>query len=349
MATSNRIPVAELIPFARELLLRVGLEADKARVVAEILVEGDLLGHNTHGLALLPRYLDEIEKGRMTKSGEPIVVSDFPAAVTWDGRRLPGPWLTVRALELAAQRAKKNGSCAIVIRRSHHIACLAAFLRPIAEQGLMAILTCSDPEVAIVSPHGGTRPVFTPDPVAAAWPTEGDPVIVDVSMSIATNAMTNRLRAEGKKFPGQWALDAEGNATDDPNALFTNPSGTLLPMGGVDHGHKGYSLALLVEALTGGLSGHGRADPPEGWGANIFIQVFAPELFGGARDFRRQTEKVAAACRAVPPRPGSARVRLPGEAGLRRRERQLNEGMDLYPGILAALKPWAEKLNVPAL
>src|SRR4051812_17276161 len=111
-------PTAEsLIAFATALLTRAGLDADKARTVAEVLVEADLLGHTTHGLALLSPYLAEIEKGAMTKAGEPIVLSDLPAAVTWDGRRLPGPWLVVRALDLAAARAKINGSCTVVIRR----------------------------------------------------------------------------------------------------------------------------------------------------------------------------------------------------------------------------------------
>src|SRR6185436_16310469 len=105
----------------------------------------DLFGHNTHGLSLLPGYLGEIEKGSMTKAGEPRVIADFPAAVTWDGLRLPGPWLTRKALALASARAKQNGVCTISIRRSHHLACLAAYLQPVAEEGLMVILTCSDP------------------------------------------------------------------------------------------------------------------------------------------------------------------------------------------------------------
>jgi LDH2 family malate/lactate/ureidoglycolate dehydrogenase len=77
---------------ARNLLERVGLETDKARVVAEVLLEGDLLGHTTHGLHLLAAYLADIEQGGMARSGEPRLLSDCPAAVTWDGRRLPGPW-----------------------------------------------------------------------------------------------------------------------------------------------------------------------------------------------------------------------------------------------------------------
>lgn len=343
---SDRYPASRLVDFARDLLSRVGLDPDKAKTVAEILVEGDLLGHNTHGLALLPAYLAELEHGSMTKSGEPQVLADFPAAVTWDGLRLPGPWLTVRAIELGMERARKNGSCTIVIRRSHHLACLAAYLQRATDRGFMVLLTCSDPNVSSVAPYGGRTDVFTPNPLAAAWPTAGQPVIIDVSMSVTTNALTKRLHSEGKRFPAPWALTAEGTPTDDPGALFSKPPGTLLPTGGVDHGHKGYALTLMVEALTGGLAGHGRADPKEGWGATVMVQVYDPALFGGAEAFRRQTEFVAAKCRATPPRPGFASVRLPGESGLRKRAQQLLSGVELYPSIMPALEPWAERLQV---
>jgi L-lactate dehydrogenase len=347
-AMSERYSARELAVFATALLAGTGLEADKAQVVADILVEGDLLGHTTHGLQLLARYLDEIEKGSMARSGEPRVIADFPAAVTWDGRRLPGPWLTVRAIDLATERAKKNGTCTVVIRRSHHLACLAAYLKRATDQGFMLLLSCSDPDIASVAPHGGRRGVYTPNPVAAAWPTDGDPVMLDVSMSITTNGLVNRCRAEGRKLPGPWTVDADGQPSDDPNVLFTNPPGALLPIGGLDHGHKGYALGLLIEALTGALAGHGRADPREGWTANVYVQVFDPALFGGREDFIRQTKHVADACRATPPRPGFDRVRLPGESGLRRREAQLAEGVELYPGIMPALAPWAKKLGVAA-
>jgi LDH2 family malate/lactate/ureidoglycolate dehydrogenase len=338
----------ELIAFAVSLLGKAGLEAEKARAVAEVLVEGDLLGHTTHGLALLPGYLAEIEKGSMTKSGEPRVLADFPAAITWDGNRLPGPWLVRRALELAVERARKNGTCSVAIRRSHHIGCLAAYLQPVAENGFMVMLTCSDPAAKGVAPHGGRREVMTPNPLAAAWPTAGEPVILDVSMAITTNGLTKRMASEGRKFPGEWLVDGRGNPTNDPSAAFADPAGAILPLGGIDHGHKGYALGLMVEALTNGLAGHGRADPSEGWGASVFLQVFSPALFGGRDEFVRQTEYLAEACRATPPRPGFERVRMPGEAGLKKRAEQLKNGVELYPSITAALAPWAEKLGVPA-
>jgi LDH2 family malate/lactate/ureidoglycolate dehydrogenase len=98
--------------------------------------------------------------------------------------------------------------------------------------------------------------------------------------------------------------------------------------------------------LTGALAAHGRADPGEGWGATVFVQVLNPACFGGAEEFRRQTTHIAEACRATPPRPGVQRVRLPGESGLQRRRDQLARGVELHPSVLPALAPWSTKLGV---
>src|SRR5262245_742140 len=115
-----RYHAQNLIAFATALLNGAGLEQDKSRSVARVLVEADLLGHTTHGLALLAPYLKEIDAGTMTKAGQPQVIADFPAAVTWNGSLLPGPWLVERAIDLAIGRTKQNGTCTVVIRRSQH-------------------------------------------------------------------------------------------------------------------------------------------------------------------------------------------------------------------------------------
>ena len=208
------------------------------------------------------------------------------------------------------------------------------------------LLISSDPNTYSVAPFGGTRAVFTPNPIAAGFPTEGDPVLLDVSCSITTNGLTNRLYSEGKRLPHRWLLDADGEASDDPAVLFTDPPGTIQLLGGLDVGHKGYGLTLLVEALTGGLAGFGRADPREGWGATVFLQVIDPEAFGGGADFRRQSTWIANACHNNPPRAGIEEVRLPGEKGLQRKVSQLRDGVQLHPGIMPQLAPWAEKLGV---
>jgi len=341
-----RYSADDLVAFASSLLRRAGVRDDIARDVAAVLVDGDLLGHNTHGLALLAPYLGEIEKGSMAKSGEPRVVNSRPAVQAWDGGRLPGPWVTLRALDAASAMAKDYGSGTVVVRRSHHIAALAAYMKRITDRDLMAIVACSDPAMKSVAPFGGVSSVFTPNPLAAGIPTSGDPIILDISASYTTNGFTQRLHASGKELAHPWIQDAQGNATRDPSVLFREPKGTLLPVGGLEAGHKGYSLALLVEAATGALAGHGRADASEGWGATVFVQVLDPAAFGGTDDFHRQIDWIAHACRTATPRPGGDPVRLPGERGMRLYREQKAQGVALFDGIMASLEPWGKKLDV---
>ena len=344
--TAPRHDSSQLTIFASQLLTAAGMPADKAEAVASILVQGDLMGHTTHGLQLLAPYLNEIAKGTMKVEGEPLVVADAPAALTWDGQRLPGPWLVLKAMAAAQARAAACGTGTVVIRRSHHIASLASYHQRATEQGLLMILACSDPQSASVAPFGGLDPVFTPNPVSAGIPTPGLPIVMDISTSSTTNGLTNRLHAEGGKLPAPWVIDGHGQPSNDPAVLFREPRGTILPLGGLDSGHKGYGLSLLVEALTGGLAGHGRADPKEGWGATVFLQIIDPAAFAGRDAFVRQTGEIARQCHASRPAQAGRPVRLPGEKGLGLAERQREEGVALHAGIMPALKPWAEKLGV---
>jgi LDH2 family malate/lactate/ureidoglycolate dehydrogenase len=141
--TIERYAAADLITFATQLLARAGLTY--AATVAEILVEADLMGHSTHGLNLLPAYLRELETGAMTKSGEPIIVNDTGAAVTWDGSYLPGPWLVTTAIDLAMERLAAHPVVTVAIRQSHHIACLATYLKRATDRGYLLLLAASDP------------------------------------------------------------------------------------------------------------------------------------------------------------------------------------------------------------
>lgn len=343
----NVLPAAQLRAFAARLFRASGMDAQKADTVAEILLEADLMGHDTHGLALAPRYLDEIANGAMATTGTPEVVRDLGACITWDGRRLPGVWLVSSALDLALERVRVHGCVSVAIRNSHHIGCLAAYLSRATDRNCMALISTSDPSQASVAPFGGTQAVFTPNPMAAGIPTMGEPILIDTSASITTNNMVARMGREGRRFATPSLLDAAGVPSDDPAVLQSG--GTILPAGGLDHGQKGYGWALLVEALTQGLSGFGRADAPQGWGACVFLQVLDPQAFAGQKDFTRQTEWLAETCRQNRPRPGVERVRLPGESGLLRKRRALENGVPLQPATIEGLRHWAERLGVPGI
>jgi L-lactate dehydrogenase len=328
------------------LLVAAGMDNAFATDVGAILVEGDLLGHDTHGLALLAPYLAELEAGTMRGHGAYRVLNERAGTALWDGERLPGPWLTLRAVDDAIGRARLCGAGTVVIRRSHHIASLSAYLTRATAAGFVLLLTCSDSNSASIAPHGGLTPVFTPDPLAFGVPTSGDPILIDLSASLTTNGMTARLHRHGRRLAHPWLLDAEGRATDDPAVLFNEPRGTILPTGGLDAGHKGYAMALVVETLTGALAGHGRADPKEGWGATVTVQVWDPNAFGGSEAFVRQADWIVAACRGSRPRPGFESVRVPGERALRLKREQASAGVQLHEDIVPALQPWAGRFGI---
>jgi LDH2 family malate/lactate/ureidoglycolate dehydrogenase len=346
-AASVRYDAQDLITFSTVLLARADLSQERAATVAEILVEADLMGHTTHGLQLLPAYLQGLEAGTMTKEGEPDIVADQGSAITWDGRYLPGPWLTVKAIDLACARIKTHPVVTVAIRHSHHIACLAAYLKRVTDQGLFILLASSDPSVKAVAPYGGLQPLYTPNPLAAGIPTHGDPIILDISMSTTTMGLVTRLQRQGERLPHQWLLDNQGNASDNPADMVADPPGTILPLGGIDLGHKGFALGLLIEALTSALAGHGRSEEPKRWGASVFLQVIDPQAFGGQDYFMRETTWFAESARNTPTKPGSPPVRLPGSRALELRAEQLQNGVALYSAIFPALQPWSEKLGVP--
>ncbi len=336
----------EMIDLATRLAAEAGMAPEKADSVARVLVEADLMGHTTHGLRLLPAYLDQIAEGKMAPDGVPETKNDTGGTFVWDGNYLPGPWLVERALGTAGERLGSSGIVWGSVGRSHHIACLQSYLLEPVSKGYVCLILTSDPAVGTVAPFGGKTPVYTPNPVAFGIPTGGDPILIDISTSTTANGVVNLYRNRGDKLPGQWLLDKEGRPTDDPEALSTDPPGTVLPLGGYDLGYKGFALGIMVEALTQGLAAHGRADSPDQWGCSFSVCLIDPQRFGGLEGFERQVSWLVEACHDSPPRPGTDRVLLPGERALERRKRQLEGGLDLDDRLVAGLARKAENASV---
>ena len=335
-----------LIAFAEALLVRSGMPVDKAADVARILIEGDCLGKITHGLALLPHYLREIETGGMAVEGSPAVVRDQAACLTWDGRKLPGPWLILRAIDAAIARAKQFGIGAVSLQRSHHTACLGAYLRRATDQGYLLLLTLTDPGHSSVAPFGGITPVLTSNPIAFGAPTDGQPILIDMSTAMLTNAIAAGYRQRGELLPHPDLMDNQGRPSRDPNVIATTPPGSILPLGGLEAGHKGFSIGLMVELLSGCLSGRGRAEPNEGWSAAVFLLALDPAAFGGREAYLRQVDRLAQACRASTPRPGFDRVTLPGEAALERHRHQMRDGVPVSTALIGELSAHARRLDI---
>lgn len=339
---------APLVDFAATLLIRAGMEPDKAATTAEVLVEGDMIGHETHGLQLMHWYIEQLGEGALNGKGSYEVVADKGAAFVWDGRLLPGAWLLTQALDQASERVRDHGIVAAAIRNCHHTCALSAYMRKVTERGLIVQISASNPAAARVAPYGGTRPVLTPNPIAMGFPTSDDPFLIDVSTSITTTTMTQLLAKRGEHYPEAWALTADGEPTDDPREI-TERGGSMMPLGGALKGHKGYGLALMVDLLGQGLSGKGRANTavPGPLAQSAFIQVIDPAFFAGLDAFVEQSDWTAAACRNNPPAPWNrGKVRIPGDSAADRRCRALAEGVPVAESDWERIARHAARLGV---
>lgn len=343
----TRFSVQQLEAFACALLRAAGMDLDKAASVARLLVLTDAMGRRTHGLAMAALYLADMQKGGMQLTGAPVIVKDNGVTAVWDGNYLPGLWLVDKAIQIAIPRAQTHGLAAIAIRRSHHIGCLAALVKLAADQGLVALIFNSDPAGQRVAPFGGTQALLTPNPMAMGYPTSDQPVLVDICASITTTSMTRQKYAAGEQFARPWLLDAQGAPTCDPAVLeHTEPRGSLQLVGGQEYGHKGFGLSLMIEALSQGLSGHGRKNAPERWGGNVYVQVIDPQLFAGSDAFSEQMDHLSERCRNNRPVRADQPVRMPGDRAAANLRAAQTQGISYDPQTWSAITPWAAQLGV---
>lgn len=341
----------DLIDCAATLFARAGLDEPLARAVADILVDADLLGYDSHGLQFVPAYLGGVEAGRWTSSGEPAVVKDGGATLLLDGRGLPGQWALLWALERARQRVADHGMVAVTLGAVQNVGCLATYVKRAADHGLLALLMASAPGASVVAPHGGCAGRFSTNPLALGIPAHDHPILIDTSASATSGRKVERHRRAGTRLPLPALVGADGVPSDDPAVLVADPPGAILPGGGADYGHKGFALALLVEAFTCGLFGAGRAQVARGGtgvGNTVYLQLVDPEAFGGVVALREETGFLATICRDTPPLAGGPPVRVPGDRAFAAYAEQLERGVALHPEILPRMEPALRKYDVPA-
>ena len=334
----KRYSYQELLDFTINAFTKAGLAPDRSEIMARTLIVSDLMGHTTHGFQLLNPYLKQLEENQMTKVGDPETINDQGANVTWDGHHLPGPVLVEMAIDLGMQRLKNHPVFTLVIRNSHHIACLAAYLERVTEAGKIIILGSSDPGNQTVAPFGGTTGVYSPDPLSYGIPTLGDPILFDSSASTLANGQIMQRHSHGQMLDGAWLMRADGSLSDDPASFFDEPPATILPVGGLTLGFKGFGYGILMEALTSGLAGAGRREPAGRWSASIFLQLIDPEQFGGSTAFLSEMQHLVDACHSSTPHPNFSKVRMPGERALALKRKQMAEGILLHPEVIKGLE-----------
>ena len=211
--------------------------------------------------------------------------------------------------------------------------------------GLVPIIKCSVPSSATVAPYGGTKALLTPDPMAMAFPTNKEPVIIDISASITTSTMIADKIVKNEIFDFNCLLTKEGIPTNDPKEVSEN-NGTVMPLGGLEYGHKGFGLALGIEALSQGLSGSGRSRNLKTMNLSIFIQVIDPNAFAGLEAFKNEMSFIYNECINNPPIDKNKKVRMPGQNALLSRKMSFKNGISLSKETLKSLDKISKKFDI---
>ncbi|MBW0101007.1 Ldh family oxidoreductase [Pseudonocardia sp. KRD291] len=343
---TTRYAASDLTRFAEALLRAAGIDNDHAAAMTARMIDGDLLGHRTHGLSFLSTYLDRISGGHIGSAGALETLHDDRAAIAWQANRLPGAWVMGEATALALDRITDHAVVTVTIANCSHIGCLQSYLLPFTARGLLVTLTATNPGVASVAAPGGTQGVITTNPIAMGIPTWNDPILIDQCTSVGSNALFDDYAAHGERLPGEWLLDAAGLPTDDPTVLRADPPGTIQSLGQTDFGYKGFGFGLMSEALSIALPGYGRRTHPGRFGQGVFLQVIDPARFCGSDAFLDEVTHLVTTIRNDPGAAGAA-VRLPGERALSARRDQIRDGVLVEPQTLARLEPWARRSRTP--
>jgi uncharacterized oxidoreductase len=279
--------------------------------MAKLLVRANLRGHDSHGVIRVPQYVASWKKGEADPKAEPAVVQDGPATALVDGKKGFGQIVARRGMEVAMAKAAAVGVAAVGVYNSNHIGRLADYTEMALERDMLAILAVNAGGAGQrMAPWGGRAPRLSTNPFAFACPTGGTvPISFDVATTVAAEGKVRVKRNRKEQTPPGWLLDADGKPTTDPNALYGNPEGTILPVGG----HKGYSLAIMIEVLGGILAraGYSREKPGPVFNG-IFMMVVDIARFVSPANFRAEVDDLIRYLKTSPPIPGGE-VLYPGE------------------------------------
>jgi LDH2 family malate/lactate/ureidoglycolate dehydrogenase len=350
--TSRRVTAESLRVFASAAFESFAVPAVDARTAADVLVEANLLGFDTHGIAHLvghPGYVPGLREGHVKASAPFEVVRESVATALVDGHGALGPVTSTRATDLAIAKAREAGVGTVAVREGRHFGAASLYALRIARAEMIGIVTTNASPWVV--PTLGRERMLGTNPIAVAAPTGGHPFLCDVSTStIAFGRIEHALRAQEPLEPG-WAVDSAGTPTLDPAVVVAE--GGLTPLGGTPAGssHKGYALATAVDVLTGILTGTGWSKllPVHTTQAAHTFVALRIDAFADPDTFRHDLNAMLAALRASPPMDGAERVLVPGDREAAcRRDREAN-GVPVPDAVLAELDALADDLRIARL
>ncbi|MPZ47653.1 MAG: Ldh family oxidoreductase [Betaproteobacteria bacterium] len=350
ISSVRRVPAARLQAFIERACRKVGIPAEDAAVIGELMTRADVNGSDGHGIFRLPQYIRRIEGGAVNVRPNIRIVAEAPAMALVDGDNGMGHLVMRFAAETAIRKAKSAGVAWVGVHWSNHAGPAALYASmPLAHDMIGIYLAVGNANH--LPAWGGLDMLLSTNPVAVAIPAlHENPVVLDMATTVAAYGKVKTKAQRGETMPEGWMIDRKGQPLTDPNRA---DEGFLLPIGG----YKGYGLALVFGLLAGTLNGAamGRdvvdfnkddTTPTNTGHAIVAIDV---KVFGDLTDFKRRVDALIRDLRASERLPGVDAIRIPGEGSQRAREERARSGVPVPPALRTALDTLASKLRIEPL
>jgi LDH2 family malate/lactate/ureidoglycolate dehydrogenase len=326
-AAMPNVSAERLTDIANALLQAAGASAEEAATIARYNIGANLVGHDSHGIILIPTYIDRIKAGHIVPGAPWTIIQETGTSTVIDGNWGFGYVVTDRAMRYTIDKAKHQQVAAATVYHQSHVGRLASYPLMAAREGMIAMITADSGRSAkAVAPFGGAKARLGTNPICFAVPSnlEG-PLFLDMATSAAAAGKINVATARGEHVPAGWLIDGDGKPSTDPHVL--RQGGALLPLGGSE-GYKGYGLATIVEILSGLLTGLGYGVEPTGrHNDGCFIAVFNAAAFRDLNTFKREVTEFAQYLKATPPAQGFTEVLYPGEIEFKREQERRRNGI----------------------
>ena len=343
-----RYDAVELTRFTALVFERYGMPAEDAAVAAEVLIDADLSGIESHGIAHLPwhpGYAPGFKRGQIHPIPAVTVLRDSPVAASWDAGRGLGILTARRAMEACIAKAEATGIGMIAVKNGHHFGAAGYYARMAAECGMIGMAMCNVIPIAVAS--GSLDRAYGTNPIAMSAPVADDhPFLLDIATTAVAGGKLEIAQRQGKPIPAGWAVDADGMDTDDPTIL--RKGGGLQPLGSypLTSSHKGYGLGIMVDILTGVLPGMGSAifegANQQGW----WFGAWRIDAFRDLEDFKGDMKRMVDHLRALRPLPGVDRVLVPGDPEAAARADRTANGIPLDAETIHQLRELAVELGL---
>ena len=334
-----------------------GFDCADARVIADVLMQADLFGIESHGAQRMMYYHQNIASGSVDVHAQIETIRETPASALLDAHFAMGQLAGVRAMNMAIDKAKKTGVGVVCVRNSSHYGIAGYYTLMAAKAGLCAFsMTNTGP---IMVPTFGREMMLGTNPIAFCMPADPVPFWFDASTTVVTLGKVEDHAKREKAMPQGWTIDAQGELCTDAGAMnrsiLAGSMGGILPLGGAgetNSGHKGYGLAIMVEALTGVLA-QGLVSPQmqgaHGDHTCHFFMAFDPAMFGDPDEIRAGMSRYLQMLRDSEKLPGCARIYTPGEKAFEAQAKRMEEGIPVEEKTLAELREIAAALGVEGI